>query len=264
VFQHKTANCFKIFQSWVCRLLKFYKIKFRMRTRAPNVNVKQFKVQKSRLNKLRKGPLMPSNKLDIVMDDESYFTLDGYCGDKGYYAYDDENVDPQVKYKRFNKFPSKLLVWIAISNRGISKPFIMKSKGAINCNNYSTECIRKRLLPILKEKHSDNNYVFWPDLASSHYGNTTIETYKKYGIKFLPREMNPPNVPQLRPIEDFWSILKQKVYSNNWSTNSCSKLANRIKLKLKEIDVHVVQRQMSKIPTKVRVAADHGADKLIH
>ncbi|CAF5166545.1 unnamed protein product, partial [Rotaria magnacalcarata] len=31
-------------------------------------------------------------------------------------------------------------------------------------------------------------------------------------IKFVPKQDNPPNVPQARPIEDFWSILAGKVY----------------------------------------------------
>ena len=31
------------------------------------------------------------------------------------------------------------------------------------------------------------------------------------------KEDNPPATPQIRPIEQFWSMLKAKVYENNWS-----------------------------------------------
>ena len=36
-------------------------------------------------------------------------------------------------------------------------------------------------------------------------------------IEFLPKIINPVNTPKLRPIEDFWGILKTNVYENNWS-----------------------------------------------
>jgi hypothetical protein len=31
-----------------------------------------------------------------------------------------------------------------------------------------------------------------------------------------PKGRNPPNVPQLRPIKNFWAILKKKTYCNNY------------------------------------------------
>ena len=34
------------------------------------------------------------------------------------------------------------------------------------------ECLQKRLLSLIKSH--DNGPVFWPDLASSHYGKLTI------------------------------------------------------------------------------------------
>ena len=32
----------------------------------------------------------------------------------------------------------------------------------------------------------------------------------------LKRDDNPPNVPQLRPIEDFWGVMKQEGYRGGW------------------------------------------------
>ena len=32
----------------------------------------------------------------------------------------------------------------------------------------------------------------------------------------LKRDDNPPNVPQLRPKEDFWGVMKQEVYRGGW------------------------------------------------
>ena len=47
---------------------------------------------------------------------------------------------------------------------------------------------------------------------------------------------NPANLPEVRPIEDFWSVLKVKVYENNWEAKSLHQLEVRIKKCLKEVD----------------------------
>jgi len=80
----------------------------------------------------------------------------------------------------------------------------------------------------------------------------------------VPKDCNPTNVPQLRPIEDFWGILKGLVYENDWSTDSIDNLKRRIKKKLKEMDPNLCQRLMRRLLTKIRIAADYGADSLIH
>ena len=47
---------------------------------------------------------------------------------------------------------------------------------------------------------------------------------------------NPANLPEVRPIEDFWSIFKAKVYENNWEAKTLHELEVRIKKCLKEVD----------------------------
>ena len=47
---------------------------------------------------------------------------------------------------------------------------------------------------------------------------------------------NPANLPEVRPIEDFWYILKAKVYENNWEAKTLHQLEIRIKKSLKEVN----------------------------
>ena len=61
-------------------------------------------------------------------------------------------------------------------------------------------------------------------------------------INFVKREDNPANVSECRPIEDFWSVLKGKVYENNWQGENFKKLQNRIKYCLSKMDKSLVQR----------------------
>ena len=47
-------------------------------------------------------------------------------------------------------------------------------------------------------------------------------------INHVTKVDNPPNVPELRPIKDFWNILKEIVYANNWLTTDPDQHGNRI------------------------------------
>ena len=39
-------------------------------------------------------------------------------------------------------------------------------------------------------------------------------------VKLVHKEINPANVPQARPIENFWDCLTQKVYEGGWETKT--------------------------------------------
>lgn len=48
--------------------------------------------------------------------------------------------------------------------------------------------------------------------------------------------MNPRNVPQARPIENFWGCLAQMIYKRGSEAKTEDQLIRSIKLKLKEIE----------------------------
>ncbi len=58
-------------------------------------------------------------------------------------------------------------------------------------------------------------------------------------ISYTDKDNNLPNIPQLCPIESFWSVPKQKVHENNWKTDDDSKLVWRIKKCAKEMNPFV-------------------------
>ena len=81
---------------------------------------------------------------------------------------------------------------------------------AINKEVYLIECTIKLLVPFINKYHSNGNYVFWPDLASSHYAYSVTDRLEEQNIPFVPTDMNPANLPEASPIEDFWAILNEK------------------------------------------------------
>ena len=111
---------------------------------------------------------------------------------------------------------------------------------------YIRKCLPK-LLKFIEEHHLGDKYIFWPDLASSHYANKTSAWLNEQKVPFVPKVANPPNVPKARPIEDFWSILTDKVYSGGWTATNQEQLLNRIKSQLKNIYLDTVQTMMEGI-----------------
>ena len=122
---------------------------------------------------------------------------------------------------------------MTISENGISEPVIRDSIGpAINADVYQNECL-PFVNDFINTYHNDNNYVFWPDLASSHYAKTTQEWLHDRGINFVPKSVNPPNVPKARPIENFWGILVSMIYAEGCEAKSTRNLKLRIKKMLR-------------------------------
>lgn len=104
------------------------------------------------------------------------------------------------------------MLYIAVSEQGASEPFFLASGLAINQEIYEKQCLKKHLVPFMKKYHQDGNFVFWPDKSSSHYAKKTVEFLNNENIRFVPKEHNPKNLPQCRPIEDFFGELNSLVY----------------------------------------------------
>lgn len=162
------------------------------------------------------------------------------------------------------KFEPKILVWCAISVNGISEMYIQEKRSvAIDSDIYISKCLTK-MEKFIKKKHNGDHIIFWPDLASCHYSKKTLDWLKSKKINFVPKDANPPNCPQIRPIEDFWAILSQHVYRDGWEATSAENLKNRIKFCAKKIDPHVIQNLMGGVKSKIRKMEDLGPTEMNH
>ena len=186
------------------------------------------------------------SKVDLILDDEKYFGLSG--PENGTYRTDDKSTCPDdVKHKPRKKYEQKLLVYMAASSKGISKPFIAPSGIAINGNTYVNECLEGVLVPFIRQYYADGDFVFWPDKASSHYSAVAIECLRRNNIPFVPKEHNPTNLPQCRPIEDLWGVLVDFVYANGWTATSLYQLKRRILKAIARLDETAVKHSFSHI-----------------
>lgn len=195
-----------------------------------------------------------------IIDDESYFPFahSTIHGNDNFYSSNVGQTSAAVKYRSVAKYEPKMMVWLCFSDQGISKPYFVPSGLAVNQYVYLEECIKKRLVPFIEAHHSDGQYLFWPDLASAHYAKTVTSFLDENDVNFVSRADNPPNTPECRPIEDFWSILKGLVYAKNWQAKSMEQLRARIAKCLKEIDLELVKALSKSIRRRVGNIRTYG------
>ena len=164
-------------------------IRYFRRQPVPAASEEQEKKQKQRCSDLRRDLFKARGKSVIIMDDESYFRLkaDQMGANRGYYTANKENANLNVKYRTVEKFPKKDMLWVAISEKGVSDPYFVQ-KNSLNGKIYREECI-----PLLKkfidDKHKRCKVVHWPDLAPAHYDKSVLEKLKK---TLFPRRATHP------------------------------------------------------------------------
>jgi hypothetical protein len=86
-----------------------------------------------------------------------------------YNTEDKSKLSADVRFIKKNNYPKKILIWEAISNRGISIPYFRPSKSvAVNTEFYINECLQPRLLPFKHQHHSDISFnlcTIWPGIT---------------------------------------------------------------------------------------------------
>jgi hypothetical protein len=259
VSQRRLARRYGVHQATISRTLRIRTpIVIRKRKLAPKMdNDEQEKRARRLCGKL--GRLI-SGDCDVILDDEKYFTFSGSnvgCNQR-FYSSDPSAVPSDVKFRKKTKFEPKIMVWMAMSSRGVSSVYVHKGSQAIGQKVYLEECINKRLLPFIRTHHKNNKYIFWPDKASAHYGGLVTARLNEENVPFVAKDDNPPNVPQARPIESIWSMLEQKVFANNWEAKNLELLARRIQEKAKELDKNVLQAMILSVRKTLRKMYDKG------
>ncbi|KAL4463556.1 hypothetical protein ABPG72_018811 [Tetrahymena utriculariae] len=194
------------------------------------------------------------------MDDESFFTLkhNKIYGNAHYYTSDNKKTPHNVKYNPKKKYEEKILVWVCISNKGVSSPYFLPKNQSMNSFIYLNECIRRRLTSFIQENHSRDRIIFWPDLSTSHYAKIVTQQLNNSRINFVAKEENPPNVPEARPIENFWLHLKALVYKNGWEARNLDQLKRRIKQQLNLVDQQLIKNLMNSIPQRLKKIRRYG------
>jgi hypothetical protein len=257
ISQKSVAEKMKCSQQWVSMMLRTHtRIRRFKKTRKPKRTALQLKQMRPKCRRLHKT----FKNYIFILDDESYFTLSNstLAGNNCFYSDDVSTTPDEIKHNLKSKYEEKVLVWIAFSSKGFSKPFFVPSKQAINQDMYLDQCIKRRLIPFIK-KHP--KHIFWPDLASSHYAKKVLKYLREQKVIFVEKADNPANVPEARPIEDFWGDLKRTVYRRNWSAKNVDQLKRRICYCLGKMDLNSIQERASEVHKRLDSIARFGINK---
>ena len=194
----------------------------------------------------------------IVMDDETYVHFDPseVPGKKFYKCLKKDTVPDKFRFDSKTKFPKKYLVWQAIDSEGnVSEPFI--GQGTITAN-VCIKILKNYLIPFIEKYHSRDEILFWPDLAPAHYAKVAQAFYEAENINFVARNMNPPNLPQGRPIERFWALCKQKYSERSEIARSFHGFVTIWKNISKKVAEKSGQKLMDRLKNKLRSISREG------
>ena len=128
VSQRSLARKFGVTKSTIDYNLKKIGLKYYKRQKAPKYTEKQLKQIPKKCRKIRR---QLTKHTFIIVDDEKYFTFSNndMPRNTGFYTSDKEHAPDKVKYKPKEKYEKKILIWLALSAKGISQPFIGTTKG---------------------------------------------------------------------------------------------------------------------------------------
>ena len=254
----KVARKFDVHRRTIQRELNRMEIQYCKKKWVPLCRKKQFEEVPMRAGRLYRT--LTSIDFELIMNDEKVFTVinESVSTNRGFYTTDPDVSPAEVKFKRTQKYSAKVMVWIALSEKGISEPFFAKQHQSVNEEKYLEHCIKGHLMPFINRYHDPNKVLFWLDLASSHFASSVIDFFDEQKIELVPKEKNPQNGPQARPVETLWQILEEKVYADGWEAKTINQLKRRIQTKLKEVDMTSVQAMFSSILQQLRKIATDG------
>lgn len=217
--------------------------------KCPNRNDVQAKKAKIRARKLYESKLA-GRKICIIVDDETYVVEDfKQLPGRGFYRAPVRfGVKAKFKYQSLSKYPKKYLVWQAICSCGLkSKAYI--AKGTMTSDVYLEECLEKRLLPLIRSHKGST--LFWPDLATVHYSKKVQQWYESNGVNYVPKDLNPPNCPELRPVEKYWSIIKGKLRKSGKVAKNYQSFVQLWRSASRLVEQNLVVRLMAHLKMKI-------------
>lgn len=187
----------------------------------------------------------------MVLDDKTYVKADFTTlpGPQYYTKFVGETLPESATTIGFKKFGKKYLVWQAISSSGLQSDIFVTEGEMINKDLYVNECL-KRLISFIRKL--DAHTLFWPDLAPAHYAKVSLKFMKDKNINFVPKDMNPPNVPQCRPIERYWALVKAILKKTEGAAEGIKDFEEKWKRASEKVDKDTIINLFSGVQDKLK------------
>ena len=156
------------------------------------------------------------------------------------------------------------MIWLTVSSKGVCESYIHRNNGSINADVYLNQCVKSKLIPFIKKHHTNDDIIFWPDLARAHYSKEVLIYFDEASVPIIPKTTNPPKVAQGRPIEDFRGVLVQLIREHNLEAKTTKQLERRIRKILKKINITLLQSMMENVRKNFRKMYTEGVFSICH
>ena len=103
--------------------------------------------------------------------------------------------------------------------------------------------------------------MFQQDGARAHTSKATIAWLDANIKHYIPPEDWPPNLPDLSPIENVWSIMATAVYADP-EPQSLQALKHRLQKEWKSISLSTLQNLIGPMPNRLKVVIKNSGDTI--
>ena len=182
----------------------------------------------------------------VIWTDESKINLIGsdgirYVWKKAGEGISDRDFIPTVKYGG-----GKLLFWGCFSSSGVGK--IVKIDGIMDAKHY-IDILNNGYLPSLRGwRKQIRSTLFMQDNDPKHKAKITLEFLNSKKFKILEW---PAQSPDLNPIENLWSIVKNRVYNYETRAASRQELWERVEYVWSSITVEECKKLIGSMPARI-------------
>ncbi|CAI9539051.1 unnamed protein product [Staurois parvus] len=154
-----------------------------------------------------------------------------------------------------------VMFWAGIMGTELVSPFRVPEGVKMTYAKY-VEFMTDHFLPWYRRKNYAfrNKIIFMHDNAPSHAAKNTSASMAAMGIKGEKVMVWPPSSPDLNPIENLWSILKQKIYEGGRQFTSKQQLWEAILTSCKQIQAETVLKLTSSMDARlVKLLSNKGS-----
>ena len=107
-------------------------------------------------------------------------------GNRGYYTSNTSQTPTKVKTFGKKKFEPKVMLWIAMSPKGISSVVLTSGRCmSVTAQSYVNNCLNPHLLQFLDTHYPQGGYIFWPGKTSAHYAGLTTTFLDNNNINYV-------------------------------------------------------------------------------
>ena len=181
----------------------------------------------------------------VIFSDEARVSLDG--PDKWQKGWILKDLTRPITLC-LQKQGGSVMIWACIINDTIIGPFRVPDGLKLTSKSY-VDFLKNNLLKFYEnfEDKEKNALLFMHDNAPAHAAKNTKQFLKNRGIKTMKW---PPNSPDLNPIENFWGILKTKLYEGGKKYKSKNELWTEIFSICSNIEKNLIKKLTSSTKKK--------------